>query len=106
MFDSEVMGAEWRPLAEKPEVRELVVRRQDLQDPGNQAVFYTFPDLSEWSTKDLYSPHPTLPDHWLYRGRADTVIVFSNGEKLNSLTLEDVIVGHPAVKGALVVGQD
>jgi thioester reductase-like protein len=106
MFDSKVMGAEWRPATGEPNVFELVVRRQSPRDPANQAVFYTFPELSEWSTKDLYSPHPTLPDHWLYRGRADTVIVFSNGEKLNPVTLEDIIVGHPAVKAALVVGQD
>jgi thioester reductase-like protein len=100
------MGADWRPLTGEPEVLELVLRRQNPEDPGDQAIFYTFPELSEWSTKDIYSPHSTLPDHWLYRGRVDTVIVFSNGEKLNPVTLEDTIVGHAAVKGALVVGQD
>ncbi|KAH6949416.1 putative NRPS-like enzyme [Ilyonectria sp. MPI-CAGE-AT-0026] len=99
IFNSEVMGCVWRP---------LVVRRKNTQDkdPGLQALFYTFPDLDEWSTKDLYKPHPTLHDHWMYCGRLDDVIVFSNGEKLNPVSMEEHIIGHPAIKGALVVGQE
>lgn len=42
----------------------------------------------------------------MYCGRLDDVIVFSNGEKLNPVSMEEHIIGHPAVKGALVVGQE
>lgn len=69
-----------------------------------QGFFYTFPELYEFSTNDLYKPHPTLPYHWIYHGRADNVLVFSNGEKLNPVTIESIVQGHPDVKGALVVG--
>ncbi|KAF7553528.1 hypothetical protein G7Z17_g3538 [Cylindrodendrum hubeiense] len=108
IFNSEAMGCEWRPVESEDGLYELVVRRKDTKDrePGLQALFYTFPELDEWSTKDLYKPHPTLPDHWMYCGRIDDVIVFSNGEKLNPVSIEERIVGHPSVKGALVVGQE
>jgi thioester reductase-like protein len=79
-----------------------VVRRS--AHPGLQGFFYTFPDLSEYSTGDLYKPHPSLPYHWIHYGRADNVIVFSNGEKLNPVATEDIVQGHPRVNGALVVG--
>ncbi|KPM43755.1 hypothetical protein AK830_g2733 [Neonectria ditissima] len=105
IFNNQVMGCEWRPFGEDG-LYELVVSRSDTRDPGHQAVFYTFPDLDEWSTKDLYRPHPTLSDHWMFCGRIDDVIVFSTGEKLNPATMEEIISGHPSVKGALIVGQD
>lgn len=102
VFNSDVVGCDWRRFSEADNTYELVVRRNR---PSRQALFYTFPYLEEWSTKDLYRPHPTLPDRWMYCGRIDNVIVFSNGEKLNPVSMEEVIVGHPLLKGALVVGQ-
>lgn len=100
------MGAEWRLHDPENGIYELAVRRKDPMEPLDQPVFYTFPELTEWSTGDLFRAHPTLKDHWMYHGRADNIIVFSNGEKLNPVTIEDSIVGHPSIKGALVVGQD
>lgn len=69
-----------------------------------QAFLQTFPEQDEVAIKDLYSKHPTKPDRWLYRGRADDVIVLSNGEKVNPLDMEACINSNPAVKAALVVG--
>lgn len=69
-----------------------------------QGIFTTYPDLTEWPTKDLYSKHPTKTDHWLYEGRADDIIVFSNGEKLNPMSLEQSIEAHSEVKSAVVIG--
>src|SRR5699024_5581750 len=103
IINSEIFGCDWRQTSEDPDVYELVIVRKD-KDPGLQGFFYTFPDLDEISTKDLYRKHPTLPDHWLYHSRADDVIVFSNGEKLNPVTIEGIAMGHPNVQGALVVG--
>ncbi|KAK9442475.1 Male sterility, NAD-binding protein [Metarhizium brunneum] len=106
IFNSEVMGADWRVRDAENGIYELLIRRKDPKEPLDQPLFYTFPDLTEWSTGDLFKAHPTLKDHWMYHGRADNIIVFSNGEKLNPVTIEDGLVGHAAVKGALVVGQD
>lgn len=103
LINSEIFGCEWRQSEDDDDVYELVIVRKG-EDPGLQGFFYTFPDATEFSTKDLYRKHPTLPDHWLYHGRADDVLVFSNGEKLNPVTIETIVMGHPEVLGALVVG--
>ncbi|KAF5541105.1 nonribosomal peptide synthetase [Fusarium mexicanum] len=102
IFNAEAMGIDWQ--RHDSNEYELVVRRK-ASDPGSQGCFYNFPELSEWRTNDIFEPHPTLKDHWLYKGRADDIIVFSNGEKLNPLTIEGIVSDHPLVKSALVVGQ-
>lgn len=106
VYNPETMGCEFRRQAGDEDVYELVVVRQERPNrhPGVQGIFYTFPERDEWSTKDLYRPHPTAPGYWIYHGRADNIIVFSNGEKLNPVTIEEIVTDHPAVKGALVVG--
>ncbi|KAK3319499.1 hypothetical protein B0T19DRAFT_268473 [Cercophora scortea] len=104
IIDSDLFGCEWRKTGDEGVYEQVIVRKH--KDPGWQGFFYTFPDAKEYSTKDLYRPHPTLKDHWIYHGRADNIIVFSNGEKLNPVTIEEIVMGHPKIKGALVVGTD
>lgn len=70
-----------------------------------QGIFSTFPELQEYPTKDLFSKHPTKPGYWRYIGRSDDVIVYSNGEKFNPVTMEGLVSSHPAVSSALVYGQ-
>ncbi|KAJ5688182.1 hypothetical protein N7536_010801 [Penicillium majusculum] len=101
IIPSDIMGIKWRLIGDN--TYEQVIVRKDKK-PGLQGCFYTFPQLDEFSTKDLYQPHPTLADHWTYVGRADDIIVFSTGEKLNPVTIEGAIMGHPAVFSAQVVG--
>ncbi|KAI0473497.1 hypothetical protein GGR56DRAFT_666669 [Xylariaceae sp. FL0804] len=98
---SRVLGCEFRHVAE--DLYEQVIVRDDRLR-RYQGVFHTFPELDEYPMKDLYSKHPTKPDTWLYRGRLDDVVVFSNGEKLNPLEMEDLIGGDPNVGAALVSG--
>ncbi|RDW77667.1 hypothetical protein BP6252_05720 [Coleophoma cylindrospora] len=83
---------------------EHFVVRNPKYDPY-QGYFVTFPELDDVSIKDLYSKHPTKPNRWLYRGRADHIIVLSNGEKLNPLDMEFTINDHPAVQASLIIGQ-
>lgn len=75
------------------------------QDPEKiQPVFKIFRELETWRSKDLYSPHPTEADLWLYRGRGDDIIVFLTGEKTNPISMEHHINQHSEVKQAMVVG--
>ncbi|TLD28597.1 hypothetical protein PspLS_03934 [Pyricularia sp. CBS 133598] len=108
IVDSEAMGNKWVPYGdstEEGEVYEHIIKRKEQNDPpGSQGIFYTFPELQEYRTKDLYIKHPTLPNHWKYHGRCDDIIVFSNGEKLNPLSIEATVASHPDLKAALVVG--
>ncbi|ORY70408.1 nonribosomal peptide synthetase [Pseudomassariella vexata] len=103
IFNDDLFGCEWHKVEDDDEVYELHVVRQ-AKEPGMQGFFYTFPDADEYNTKDLYKPHPTLPNHWLYYSRSDDIIVFSNGEKLNPVTIEEIVSDHAEVKAALVVG--
>lgn len=104
----EVMGCEFRKHGDE-DVYEMVFVRQEQNQhphPGLQGIFYTFPELKEWSTRDLYRPHPTKPHYWMFHGRADNIIVFSSGEKLNPVTIEEIVGDHPSLKGAMVVGSE
>ncbi|KLU92075.1 hypothetical protein MAPG_11022 [Magnaporthiopsis poae ATCC 64411] len=106
LINTEAACVDWRKFDETEEgaLYEQVIMRKD-PDPGVQSAFYVFPEATEYSTKDLYIKHPIIPDLWKYRGRSDDIIVFSNGEKLNPVSIEAAIASLPEVKGALVVGQ-
>lgn len=79
----------------------LITRDSDhIKYHGN---FYTFPDIQEYRTRDLYSPES--PGLWTYRGRADDLIVLSNGEKINPIPMENRIRMHPGVRSVLVIGE-
>ncbi|KAL9070425.1 MAG: hypothetical protein Q9161_004849 [Pseudevernia consocians] len=99
---SPCMGGEFRHLWD--DLYELfIVRNSEFE--ASQSVFYTFPNLQERNTKDLYSKHPEKPGLWRYRGRSDDLIVFSTGEKVNPMGMEEVIGSHTDVSAALLVGQ-
>ncbi|KAH6670910.1 hypothetical protein F5X68DRAFT_175463 [Plectosphaerella plurivora] len=98
-------GVEWRPQSGEEDVYELVFVKTDRCTHVNQSVFYIFPEATEYATSDLFRKHPTVPDHWLYQGRADNIIVFSNGEKLNPISIEEGVGRSELLKSALVVGQ-
>ncbi|GAB7332229.1 hypothetical protein MBLNU13_g04083t1 [Cladosporium sp. NU13] len=71
-----------------------------------QAIFWTFPQLDEYCSKDLYEQHPDKPGLWTYRGRLDDIIVLSNGEKFSPVEAESIVTGHPDVKSAMMLGNN
>ena len=84
-------------------LHELVfVRKQGWEK--TQGVFWTFPNLEEYSMKDLYEEHPQRPGLWAYRGRTDDIIVLSNGEKFNPSEAERIISSDSYIKSAIIVG--
>lgn len=85
------------------DIHELVFVK-DENFERNQPVFSHFPQLTEYETRDLFSPHPTTPARWRHRGRIDDIIVFINGEKTNPVSFEEEISHHPEVRSALVAG--
>ena len=100
-FDPEMKGIEFRERDRG--VYEQILVRHPSTNPFH-SLWYTFPDKNEISTSDLFSKHPSKPNLWLYMGRSDDLIVFSNGEKYNPTAMESTLRSHPAVKGAIVVG--
>ena len=106
IFRDDIQGCEWRPVPGSDDLFELFIVRKTPRDqfPGMEVAFWTFPELDEWATRDLYKRHPTKKNHWKYYTRRDNIIVFSNGEKLNPEDIETSVSRHPGVCGALVLG--
>ena len=102
MSFSQQMGCELRPFAEGL-YEFYFVRDQKLE--SSQGVFSTFPTLNEYSTKDLFSKHPTKEGLWLFEGRSDDVIVCSTGQKINPLPIEAILNAHPSITSAIVCRQ-
>ena len=101
-YNPDLKGIEFREVSDG--LYEQFVVRHPSTDPYH-ATWYTFPDQSEYSSKDLFSKHPTKPNLWFYEGRSDDVIVFSNGEKFNPSGMEATLRTHPGVSRVIVVGQ-
>lgn len=98
------VGATFDPISDN--TYELVIR-QDKALSRTQSTFAIKgqEDLKEYRTKDLFQPHPTVPDAWCWRSRSDDIIVFLNGEKTNPVAMEQhVVASHSELGGALVVG--
>lgn len=95
-------GSVFRPIGEDDLFEQILVRRRELD--LFQSIFSTYPNIAEFSTKDLYKEHPTKAGLWKFMGRTDDVIVLSNAEKFNPVDFESVICSHPAIRSALVGG--
>lgn len=93
-------GIEMRPHGDG--LFELVfVRKENIA----QTIFITFPHLQVYETRDLYSPHPTIPNLWKYEMRRDDLVVMSNGEKFNPLAAELMLSSHPSITLAYITGR-
>lgn len=55
-------------------------------------------------SRDLFEPHPTIPNAWKYIGRLDDRVTLLNGEKVLPLPIEGLIRESPLVKEAVVFG--
>ncbi|KAF5878579.1 putative nrps-like enzyme protein [Botrytis fragariae] len=78
-----------------------IVRNPKPED--EQPVFKLFPTLQEFRTKDLYSPHPTKPDLWIYKMRSDDMIPLSNGQIANPSIMEHAVLDCTGIKEAVVL---
>lgn len=97
-------GAEFRHVAE--DIHELYIVR-DPKKEQQQPTFTLFPDIQEYSTRDLFVRHPSKDKKnlWKWHARADDIIVFINGEKTNPISMEQYIVSRcPEVVAVLVAG--
>ncbi|OJJ47320.1 hypothetical protein ASPZODRAFT_166529 [Penicilliopsis zonata CBS 506.65] len=55
-------------------------------------------------SRDVFTPHPSLPDRWKYVTRLDDRLTLVNGEKVLPLSIEGRIKQHPLVHDAIAVG--
>lgn len=64
------------------------------------------PAPGSWHSKDVFTPHPTIPDVWKYVTRIDDRITLITGEKVLPLPVEGCIREHELVREVVVVGVD
>jgi Phosphopantetheine attachment site len=81
-----------------PGIFELVVL-----DGWTSKVASNRPDGS-YATKDLFTPHPTVPNAWKYFARLDDTIVLMNGEKVVPNTFEHLLRHEKLVAEAVLFG--
>ncbi|KAL1969206.1 hypothetical protein VTN77DRAFT_460 [Rasamsonia byssochlamydoides] len=95
-------GYEFRHMVE--DTYELyAVHNKNLE--AHQSTFTIFPGTTEYGSRALFVRHPTKPDLWSWKARADDIIVFLNGEKTNPVSMEQhIITRNPEVTAALVIG--
>lgn len=86
----------WMP--QGPNLFECCVRQ------GWQAKTATNMDDGSYRTKDLFEPHPTIPQAWKYIARLDDTIVLVNGEKFGPVATEGTIRSSKLVTEAVVFG--
>ncbi|KAI4143444.1 MAG: hypothetical protein LQ340_006997 [Diploschistes diacapsis] len=101
LFHPDLKGLEFREAGNG--LYELVIVRHESTDRFHFA-FASFPEASEYATKDLYSKHPTKPYHWKINGRTDDVLVLSNGEKVVPGFIEEMLKEAREVHDALLIG--
>lgn len=100
-FHPKANSFDFRPVPGQPDLYELFV----VRDPSlAQVVFRIFPHLQEWSMKDLFVPHPTLPHRWRLEGRSDDLIVLQSGSKINPRTVEAAAKQAPGVGDVVMFG--
>ncbi|KAL8777966.1 MAG: hypothetical protein Q9213_007632 [Squamulea squamosa] len=59
---------------------------------------------NSFRSKDVFSPHPSIPDAWKYSGRLDDRVTLTNGEKVLPLPIEGRIKEHPLIRENVVFG--
>ncbi|KUL86230.1 hypothetical protein ZTR_08387 [Talaromyces verruculosus] len=101
----------WDYLRAGPELRPFL--RMEERSPGiyELCVLPGWPskvasnrDDDSYATKDLFEPHPTIPNAWRYYARLDDTLVLENGEKVNPLLIEDVARDNPNVTDVVAFG--
>ncbi len=100
-FAPKLNGFDWRPAGEN-QFELVIVQRPDIVQW--QPTFAMYPDLKEWFTKDVWTPHPENPNHWRYVGRLDDLIGYADGLKYHPAVEETDLCANSLVKSAIMVG--
>ncbi|KAL9043026.1 MAG: hypothetical protein Q9214_003616 [Letrouitia sp. 1 TL-2023] len=75
-----------------------------LKDYPGRIVANSDDPPESFHSRDIFTPHPTVPSAWKYVTRMDDRVTLLNGEKVLPLPIEGCIRKHPAVREAVVVG--
>ncbi|KAE8356404.1 hypothetical protein BDV28DRAFT_127265 [Aspergillus coremiiformis] len=73
---------------------------------GHPALTASNSDMppGSYHSRDVFTPHPTIPGRWKYVTRLDDRITLVNGEKVLPLPIEGAMKQSPFVQEAVVIG--
>ncbi|KAM5436557.1 putative NRPS-like protein biosynthetic cluster [Microsporum ferrugineum] len=74
--------------------------------PGLSTSNSDVPAPGSWHSRDVFTPHATIPDVWKFVTRIDDRVTLANGEKVLPLPIEGRIREDELVREATVVGVD
>ena len=86
-------------------VHELVFHRNARPHSPRFGLDWTYPDVAQWRTRDLFRPNPKKSRLWQFAGRADDLLVLGTGSKFHPVPSEMAIAGSPLLRGAVVIGE-
>ncbi|KAL9617569.1 MAG: hypothetical protein Q9160_007639 [Pyrenula sp. 1 TL-2023] len=75
-----------------------------LKDYPNRIVTNSDDPLESFYSKDILTPHPSIPSAWKFVTRIDDRVTLLNGEKVLPLPIEGHIKQHALVREAVVFG--
>ncbi|KAI9669661.1 MAG: putative secondary metabolism biosynthetic enzyme [Alyxoria varia] len=67
-------------------------------------LYHNYPEIKEWRTRDMFTPHPSKPGLWRFVSRVDDTVVLASGHKVQAPPLETIIQGSPHLSGTLIIG--
>jgi acyl-coenzyme A synthetase/AMP-(fatty) acid ligase len=83
----------------------VVVKHSDAEMASTQMVFFVFPELDVFHTKDVWREHPTKKGLWTMCGRTDDFVKLSSLTKFNGTHVEEAVLRHPLVKDVIMGGE-
>ena len=90
-------GIELEPIA--PDQFELVFRRS-IAVPWQQ-IFYLFPELDTYRSRDIFEKHPTKPGLWRFIGRTDDFLNLKDGGLVNVASMSEEYETSRHIRAAL-----
>ena len=103
-------GARFELVTSNPDLYELIVHHTpESYSYTNFFKIKELPNLTEFRSKDLWSPHPDPRKHekglWKYMGRTDDLILLTGEVKMYAASAEEHLrASHEKIKAALIGG--
>ena len=103
---------EWQYLRHEPTVKALHFEQQAdglaelVADATWPALVKSTREDGSFATKDLFKPHPRIPNAWQYHSRADSQITLSTGKKFDPTPSEDSIRQSDLLEDILIFGDN
>jgi hypothetical protein len=100
-FDSSITNTQWIRYANTNRDSNLYEPYFNRSESSCAAILPASVGLESWDPiphADLFSPHPTKPNHWKFECRITDLIELSPGNQINPLPFEQCVSGHPLVE--------